>query len=68
MTTQQNKKKNNRGWLFLGATLLLYGFTAMLDFSLAQRSLHFFSKMLQQIIPALLLVFVLMVVFNLLLT
>lgn len=68
MTKQDNKKRGYGGWLFLGTTLLLFGFVALRDFSLAEQSFHLFSKMLLQIVPALILVFCLMVLFNLLLT
>ena len=55
------------GWVFLGVVLLIYMVTALIDSSLAWRSILFFVKTLRQIAPVLLMVFVLMVLFNLVL-
>ena len=64
----QNKRSMKGGWLFLIVMLVVYGVTALLDQSLATRSISFFNTVLIQIIPVLVLVFMLMVVFNLMLT
>ena len=68
--TKQPRKKNKLkgGWLFLGLMFLVYGATALINFSLVRQSLFFFAGVLIQIIPVLVLVFLLMVLFNLALT
>ena len=69
MTKQSDKKNTVKGgWLFLGVMLLIYGAIALIDFSLVTQSLFFFAKVFLQIVPILVLVFFLMVLFNLVLT
>lgn len=69
MTKQPGKKnKAKGGWLFLGVMLLLYCVTALIDISLVAQSLSFFTQVFIQILPVLVIVFVLMVLFNLFLT
>jgi uncharacterized membrane protein YraQ (UPF0718 family) len=64
----QRKRSVRGGWLFLMVMLLVYGAIALLDPSLAARSLSFFTRVLIQILPVLALVFILFVLFNLMLT
>lgn len=69
MAKQLHKKyKVKGGWLFLGLMLLIYCATALIDFTLARQSLLFFGEVFIQIVPVLVLVFVLMVLLNLFLT
>lgn len=55
------------GWIFLVIVLLLYATAALFDQELAARSWEHFHLMLGRILPALLLVFVLLLLMNLLL-
>ncbi|WP_455222239.1 hypothetical protein [Kaarinaea lacus] len=68
--TQQSatKPKLSGKWLFLALVLLLYAIVALIDFPLAQESFYFFGNVVFQIFPVLLVVFGLMVIFNLILT
>lgn len=62
------KSKLNGKWLFLAVVVLMYAIIAFIDFPIAQESLRFFGKVILQVIPVLLVVFGLMVLFNLILT
>lgn len=62
------KRKLTGGWLFLGVMLLIYGAIALFDLTLARQSLLLFGEVFIKIAPVLVLVFVLMVLFNLVLT
>jgi uncharacterized membrane protein YraQ (UPF0718 family) len=68
MNKQPQSKVPKGGWLFLAAVVLAYLAVAVMDVSLAQKAWLFFTGMFVQLIPALLLVFVLMVAVNLLVT
>lgn len=69
MTKQKvNKRKLKGKWLFLAVVVLAYALIALIDLPLARASFFFFGDVVLQIIPILLVVFVLMVIFNLLLT
>jgi uncharacterized membrane protein YraQ (UPF0718 family) len=72
MTEQQHKQNRNRrtmkgGWVFLGVVVSIYIITASLNINTVKASLTLFIDTFQNIIPALLLVFVLMALFNLVL-
>lgn len=62
------KRKSHGGWIFLGVVVAAYIVTALIDSELAMESIYFFIELFIKIAPVLLLVFVLMVLFNLFLT
>jgi uncharacterized membrane protein YraQ (UPF0718 family) len=69
MTQQKDNKRKLKGkWLFLAIVVLIYALIAFIDLPLARESFLFFGDVVLKIIPILLVVFVLMVIFNLLLT
>ena len=68
MAKQVHKEKVKGAWLFLGAMLLAYGVTALINFSVARQSLHMFGNVFMQLLPVLVFVFVLLVLVNLTLT
>lgn len=65
------RQKNNPirvgGWIFLVIVFLLYGVAALADTELTLKALTSFTRMLDQVLPVLCLVFVLIFVVNLLL-
>ena len=70
MTTSGQDKTTKRsigGWLFLLIMLLLYGVLALFDIELTRVAMADFVKLLEKVLPALLIVFILMFVINLLL-
>lgn len=69
MKQQKNNRRIFKGkWLFLAVVVLTYVLIALVDLPLARESFFFFGDVMLQVIPILLVVFVLMVIFNLLLT
>ena len=69
MTQQKTNQRKLKGkWLFLAIVVLIYALITFIDLPLARESFLFFGDVVLKIIPILLVVFVLMVIFNLLLT
>lgn len=69
MNKQANKRRKFNGrWLFLISVVLIYTLVALLNFPLARESFFFFGSVLLKVIPVLFLVFVLMVIFNMIMT
>lgn len=61
----KNRSKKTRGALyFLVAVILVYIILAFINFNLFSSSLKFFSNLIIQIVPILILVFILMVIAN----
>jgi uncharacterized membrane protein YraQ (UPF0718 family) len=68
MRSQGKAKTAGRGgWIFLALVVMLYGIVALLDAGLASRAGELFVRLLGKLLPALLLVFVLLFLMNLLL-
>lgn len=69
MTAMQkaNSKQGKGGWLFLLIVLLIYGVVALLDEGLATTAFASFTKLLDKVLPVLLIVFILIFIVNLLL-
>jgi uncharacterized membrane protein YraQ (UPF0718 family) len=67
MNTKERKRRNTRngGLWFLGASVMLYAIIALFDTALVSEALSGFFSMLARIVPILILVFVIMVGFNL---
>jgi len=59
-----NRVKNRSGWILLGITSLLYGYTAFLDTTVATKALLKSFDVLVMIAPILLVVFFLMALLN----
>ena len=55
------------GWLFLLVVLLIYGIAALIDSELTMKAMASFSQLLDKVLPALLIVFILIFIINLLL-
>lgn len=68
MPRPDNKSGAKGGWLFLGVMLVIYAITALLDPSLARQAILFFSQVLGNIVPVLVLVFILILLSNLFMT
>lgn len=68
MAEQAEKNTGKRGgWIFLALVVMLYAVVALFDSALAGRALGLFGQLLGKVLPALLLVFVLLLGMNLLL-
>jgi len=63
---RERQKRGCGGWLFLLMVLAAYGIAGVFDAETAQEALAFFGKILRQVIPALALVFLLLLACNLL--
>jgi len=57
-------QKIGGGWIFFIIAVLIYGITALLNFPLASQSLLAFGKLLEKVLPTLIIVFVLIFFFN----
>lgn len=64
---QTKMKKGMGGWLFLAIVLLIYAVTALLDSELSLHAMASFIKLLDKVLPVLLIVFILIFTLNLLL-
>lgn len=60
------KKKAVGGWLFLLLVLAAYGVTGAIDAEMAGQSLDFFGRVMPQVLPVLLIVFLLLLAADLL--
>ena len=63
----KNIRKGSGGWIFLFVVILVYGVTALADTDLTLRSVSAFVRMLEQVLPVLVIVFILIFLLNLLL-
>ncbi|SFM73712.1 hypothetical protein [Marinobacter pelagius] len=64
---RSKKKTGLGGWLFLALVLAAYGVTAAIDAEAASQALHFFAKVMGNVVPALVIVFFLLLAADLLL-
>lgn len=64
---QAGRNYGKGGWVFLLIVLLIYGVVALLDEGLATMAVNSFSRLLDKILPVLLIVFILIFIVNLLL-
>jgi len=62
---QPKAKRRGAGLWFLLAMLVIYGLVAIVDLDYARQGMHSFVGMIKTLLPALLLVFVLLIAFNL---
>ena len=62
---KKRTQRNLGGWLFLIVVLMIYGMTAFLDIELASQAISFFLHLLEQVLPVLLIVFILIFIINL---
>ena len=69
MVSEQHKtgKSGIGGWLFLVIVFLIYGVMALVNFELASVTIADFTKLLDKMLPALVIVFILIFIINLLL-
>ena len=67
MSEHTTGRRGTGGWIFLAVVLMIYGLTAVVDSDLALRALAGFTQLLDKVLPALVLVFVLIFAINLLL-
>ncbi len=63
---RHRKKTGLGGWLFLVLVLAAYGVTAAIDAEAANKALHFFAKVMGSVVPALVIVFFLLLAADLL--
>ncbi|MGD8999553.1 MAG: hypothetical protein PVF75_03990 [Granulosicoccaceae bacterium] len=63
---QERKKRGLGGWIFLLLVLALYGMTGAVDAGMASQALRFFAKVMQNVLPALVIVFFLLLAADLL--
>ena len=68
MPRPENKSAGKGGWVFLGVMLIIYAITALLDPSLARQAIMFFGQVMGNILPVLVLVFILILLSNLFMT
>jgi uncharacterized membrane protein YraQ (UPF0718 family) len=62
----EQKKTGLGGWLFLLLVIAIYGVTAVSDAGIAVRALSVFAKVMQNVLPALVMVFFLLLMADLL--
>lgn len=69
MTEKQktSRSRGKGGWIFLVIVLLIYGVVALLDEGLAAKAMNSFTRLLDKVLPVLLIVFILIFIVNLLL-
>jgi uncharacterized membrane protein YraQ (UPF0718 family) len=66
-SSTRRKQSAKGGWIFLGIVVLIYAAFALFDGELAASAMSTFSQLLEQVLPVLFIVFLLIFIINLLL-